>query len=104
MWSKLTNWLLSALASFVKPGLDRLFAALGGGIVTFTGLNFSLDSIQSNLYVQLHGTAADILAILSLCGFGTAVTIITSAYVMRFLLNGFSLGSIGKFFLGGGGE
>lgn len=102
MWTKLTNWLLSSLASFVKPGLERLFSALGGGIVTFTGMNFTLDTIESKLLGSLSGLEADVLAILSLCGFGTATTIVMSAYVMRFFLNGFNFSSIGKFIIGGG--
>lgn len=101
MWSKLTSWLSSCLLDLTAPIVSRIFAALGVGATTFTGLKMSYDQINSYLHNQFGGVTADIADLLSMAGFGVALTIILSAWLMRLTFTLFlnPLGSITKLFL-----
>jgi hypothetical protein len=65
----------------------RVAAALGVGVVAYSGVSALLTAVKSAILGSFTG---DIAAILGLVGVGVALNVIFSAYVVKFTLVGLS--------------
>lgn len=79
-------WVLAAIAPIVK----RVLAALGVGWVTFTALTALVDQVKSSVLSSWGAMPADILAIATMSGFGTAFGIILGAFAYKASLSAIS--------------
>lgn len=68
--------------------VSRVITAIGFGSVTFAGLTFLLNNLKTNMINNAHALPAAMVQIMSLLGFGNAITITISALVIRATLNG----------------
>lgn len=79
-------WLLAAIVPIVK----RVLAALGVGWVTFTALTSLVDQVKSSVLSSWGAIPADILAIATMSGFGTAFGVILGAFAYKASLSAIS--------------
>lgn len=79
-------WLLAAIVPIVK----RVLAALGVGWVTFTALTSLVDQVKSSVLSSWGAIPADILAIATMSGFGTALGVILGAFAYKASLSAIS--------------
>jgi hypothetical protein len=78
--------LINIAGSFVL----RMLVALGVSLVTYTGVNASLDWLKSQAVSSLQGVGAEVLSLVGLLQVGTCISIVTSAMTVRLLLSGFT--------------
>jgi len=69
------------LVGLAWPAISRILGALGIGTVTFLGMDALLDSAIAQAQSSLGGLTPDIVALLSMAGFITALSIISGAMV-----------------------
>ena len=74
------------LVGLAWPAISRILGALGIGTVTFLGMDALLDSAISQAQSSLGGLAPDIVALLSMAGFITALSIMSGAMVTSLTL------------------
>lgn len=74
------------LVGLAWPAISRILGALGIGTVTFLGMDALLDSAISQAQQSLGGLAPDIVALLSMAGFITALSIMSGAMVTSLAL------------------
>ena len=91
--------LIGGLISVTGTIVGRVLVALGVGVVTYTGVQFGIDSLLSNLDSAISGVPADILGLLGFMRVGEAINIIISAMSARMLLNGLHGDTIKKWVL-----
>lgn len=72
------------LASVSAPIAQRVLVGLGFGVVTYVGLDVVMTQIKDGVLANLGLIPADSYALLSLCGFPTAVGIVLGALTCRF--------------------
>ena len=89
------------LAKISGPLVARILGALGMGVLTVTGVQAGISNLLSSVHSAFGGITADIVSLVSLCGFDVFLSLVISAYVgiitMRTLLGGFRhLGFIGN--------
>jgi hypothetical protein len=90
--SALIGGLIQALGTIV----GRLLISLGIGFVAYQGIDTTLDYVKSVIVSNLQGLPADVVTIASVCQLDTAVSIIFSAIVVRFAIQGLQSGSMKK--------
>ena len=83
-WNYLYQFLLWSVGSIAF----RLFAALGIGVATYTGIGASLEWVESELISQAGELPALGYSLLQLTGAGTALGIMLSAVSVRLTLAG----------------
>ncbi|RUS67980.1 hypothetical protein CUZ56_00476 [Saezia sanguinis] len=71
--------------------VKRVLIGLGFGVITFIGTKLAMNSFIDMALAKLSGLPADMMNMLSLCGFGTCISIISSAIMMRMVLAGLSM-------------
>lgn len=76
--------LINIAASLV----GRVFIALGMAVVTFTGVNASLDALKSQAIQSFAALPPEVFGMLSLMKVGVAISVVTSAIAARLLLDG----------------
>jgi Na+-transporting NADH:ubiquinone oxidoreductase subunit NqrE len=80
-------WILSALLGglrFVAGSLAlQVLVGLGIGVVTYTGMDISLNYLKQQAVSNLSGLPADMLALLGYMKVGNFINIVTSAMVAR---------------------
>lgn len=69
------------LVGLAWPAISRIMAALGLGTVTYIGLESALRSAITQAQSSLSGLAPDIMALLSMAGFVTALSVISGAAI-----------------------
>lgn len=91
--------LLGGLINIVGTMAGRVLIALGIGIVTYTGVNASLDALKANVITAWAGLPSEVVDILSAMKLGQAMGIVFSAIVARLVLNGLTSGTFKRFVL-----
>lgn len=85
----LAGVLIQVAASFAL----RAAAALGFGLVSYAGFSTLLSTLKDLIITTLtSGLTSQVVALLSLCGAGVAVSVIFSAFVIRATFAGLSVG------------
>lgn len=80
------------LVSLVENIVARAITALGIGFVAYAGVDLVLEQAKSLVKSNLSGMPAEMLALASMMGLGTALTIVFAAYATRFTLMGIKSG------------
>lgn len=86
MFDSLFSFLDNAVGALAK----RVLSALGIGWISFTGISGLIDYFKQAFLGAWGGIPGDILNVLSLGGFTTAVSIIFGAYMYRAAMSSFS--------------
>jgi hypothetical protein len=74
------------LVGLAWPAISRILGALGIGTVTYLGIEALVDSAISQAQSSLTGMAPDIIALLSMAGFVTSLSIMSGAMVTSLTL------------------
>ena len=90
------GWLISALASafggailnIVGSLVGRLLVSLGIGVASYTGLTATMTWLKSGVSTAASGLNANVLGILSLMQVGSCISMVFSAMMIRFTLQG----------------
>lgn len=77
-----------ALINIVGTLVGRVLVALGMAVVTFTGINASLDALKTQAITSFQGLPPEVFGMLSTMKIGVAISIVTSAIGARLLLDG----------------
>ncbi|MFC4158458.1 DUF2523 domain-containing protein [Chitinimonas lacunae] len=80
------------LVSLVENIVARAITALGIGFVAYTGADLVLEQAKGLVRSNLAGLPVEVVAIGSMMGVGTALTIVFSAYATRMALMGIKSG------------
>lgn len=72
------------LAFIIGPIVARILAALGMAVVTYTGVEYSLDQFEQYISAQWSGLPANVAGILAMAGFDSAITIMISAVISAY--------------------
>lgn len=86
--------LLGGLVEIVSSVVGRALVSLGIGYAVFTGVNTSIDWAKAQVVEKIGGLSGDVLQFVGVLQVGTCISIITSAYAARLLLNGLTGDSI----------
>lgn len=81
---------VSVIMKIIEPVATRVLTAIGLGMISYTGYSVIISTIEYYVTTNIGSMSANIYAILSLYGFGHAVTVILSAFTVRAYLNGMS--------------
>lgn len=76
------------LINIVGSLVGRVLVALGMAIVTYTGINASLDALKVQAITSFQALPPEVFGMLSIMKVGVAISIVTSAIAARLLLNG----------------
>lgn len=91
--------LWGALLSLTGSLVGRVLIALGLSVVTYTGLNASLDWLKSQAVVAMSGAGAQVLGMLGVMKVGECISIIFSAMLARQISQGLSSDSVKRWVL-----
>lgn len=80
------SWLDNAVGSLAK----RVFSALGIGWVSFNGITEFASQLKDQVITAWGGLPAEILAIATMAGIGTAMGLVLSAVVYKAAMSSFS--------------
>lgn len=76
------------LINLVGTLVGRVLVALGVSVVTYTGLNASLNAIKAQAIGSFTALPPEVLSMLSMMRVGQCISIVSSAIAARLLLNG----------------
>ncbi len=76
------------LINIVGTLAGRVLVALGIGVVTYTGLNASMDWLKAQALTSLQGMPADVVSLIAWLKVGQCISIVTSAIAARALISG----------------
>ncbi|WP_348678088.1 DUF2523 family protein [Alcanivorax profundi] len=71
----------SFIASIIGPTTARVLGALGVGAISLTGVQLTLNNVINLLKTSIGGVTANILDVITLCGFDVFLSLIISAYM-----------------------
>ena len=78
---------IAAIGGMILRGLPifvgQVLLSLGIGIVTYTGMDMTLDRLKSDAVTALLGLPPQVVALLSYMKVGVAISIVTSALAIR---------------------
>lgn len=86
MFDNWFSWLDNSLGAFAK----KVLSALGIGWVSFEGITELASQVKDAVVNSWGGIPGDILQILSLAGFGTALGVVLGALIYRASMSTFS--------------
>ncbi|WP_038206670.1 DUF2523 domain-containing protein [Xenophilus azovorans] len=75
----------------------QVLVSLGIGVITYTGIDMSLDYAKSQALGAMQGMGADIVNLMAYMKIGVCINIITSAIVMRMTGQGLKNGAMKAF-------
>lgn len=81
------------LINLVGTLAGRILIALGISVVTYTGVNTSLDAIKSQAISSFSALPPEMMAIIGLMKVGVCISIVTSAITARMVINGLTGGT-----------
>lgn len=88
--------LWGALLNIAGSLVGQVLISLGIAVVTYAGVDTTLNKLKSDAITALMGLPPDLVALLSYLKVGVAISIITSAVAVRLTLSGMS-GAIKRF-------
>jgi len=80
--------IFSFLGTIAGPLVKRVLAALGIGMLTFTGFQLSVNAAKSYVQSNFAGLPSDVIQILGLMKFDIAVNIVFAAVITRAVISG----------------
>jgi len=86
--------LLGGLVEIVSSIVGRALVSLGIGYAVFSGVSTSIDWAKAQVVAKIGGLGSEVVQFIGVLQVGTCVSIITSAYAARLLLNGLTGDSI----------
>lgn len=84
------------LLNIVGSVVGRVLVALGLGMVTYTGLSFTLDWLLANALSSFDRLPPHMLPLLGILKVGVCINIVTSAMVVRLVMQGLTGDSFRK--------
>lgn len=87
------------LLNLVGSLVGRILVALGVAVVTYTGVNASLDALKQQAIQHFSALPPDVYGMLATMKVGVAISIVTSAIAARLLLNGLTSDGFKRFVL-----
>lgn len=88
-----------AFLNIIGSVVGRALVALGLGVVTFTGMNASLDWMRDQAVSSILQLDPQLVQLLGVLKVGTFISIISSAVAVRLLLNGVQSGTFKRWVL-----
>lgn len=88
--------LLGGLVNIAATLAGRIFIALGLSVLTVTGMDTTIGWLMDKALTALNGLPAEMVSLLAYVGVGQCLSIISSAFLARMLLDGLSGGSLKK--------
>ena len=88
-----------AFLNIIGSVVGRALVALGLGVVTFTGMNSSLDWMRDQAVSSILQLDPQVVQLLGVLKVGTFISIISSAVAVRLLLNGVQSGTFKRWVL-----
>lgn len=88
-----------AFLNIISSVVGRALVALGLGVVTFTGMNASLDWMRDQAVSSILQLDPQVVQLLGVLKVGTFISIISSAVAVRLLLNGVQSGTFKRWVL-----
>lgn len=76
------------LINLVGTLAGRILIALGISVVTYTGINATLDGLKSQAISSFTALPPEVISMLSMMRVGQCISIVSSAIAARMLLNG----------------
>ena len=76
------------LINLVGTLAGRILVALGISVVTYTGINATLDGLKSQAISSFTALPPEVISMLSMMRVGQCISIVSSAVAARLLLNG----------------
>ena len=77
-----------ALLNIAGSLVGRVLLALGLGVVSYTGVNASMTWAKNNAVASLLQLPPAVVGVLSLLGVGSCISMVFSAMLIRFTLQG----------------
>lgn len=84
------------LINIAGSAVAQVLIALGLAVVTYTGVDATLNTLKAQTLDAFTGLPADLVALLSFLKVGVAISIITSAVAVRMGLQGMT-GAVKRF-------
>lgn len=85
--------LWGGLLNILGTLVGRIIAAIGVGVVTYTGVSSSLDWLKTQAVSSLHMLDPQVVGLLGVLKVGVFISIISSAVMARLLLSGLQSGT-----------
>jgi cell division protein FtsX len=76
------------LINLVGTLAGRVLVALGISVVTYSGINATLDALKSQAISSFTALPPEVMSMLSMMRVGQCISIVSSAIAARMLLNG----------------
>lgn len=84
----------SLLLSLVGSAVGQVVAALGVGVVAYTGMSATLDWLKTQLIANFSALPVEVLGMLSVMKVGQCISIVFSAIAIRLLISGMTGGTV----------
>lgn len=97
--SVIASVIWGAFLNIIGSVVGRALVALGLGVVTFTGMNASLDWMRDQAVSSILQLDPQVVQLLGVLKVGTFISIISSAVAVRLLLNGVQSGTFKRWVL-----
>lgn len=97
--SAIASVIWGAFLNIIGSLVGRALVALGLGVVTFTGMNASLDWMRDQAVSSILQLDPQVVQLLGVLKVGTFISIISSAVAVRLLLNGVQSGTFKRWVL-----
>lgn len=97
--SAIASVIWGAFLNIIGSVVGRALVALGLGVVTFTGMNASLDWMRDQAVSSILQLDPQVVQLLGVLKVGTFISIISSAVAVRLLLNGVQSGTFKRWVL-----
>lgn len=88
--------LLGGLIQITGSIAGRVLVALGISVVTYTGMNASLEWLKTQAVSAMAGAGGDVLGMLGTMKVGECISIVTSAMIARQVIAGIQNDSVKK--------
>lgn len=97
--SAIASVIWGAFLNIIGSVVGRALVALGLGVVTFAGMNASLDWMRDQAVSSILQLDPQVVQLLGVLKVGTFISIISSAVAVRLLLNGVQSGTFKRWVL-----
>lgn len=87
------------LLNLVGSLVGRVLVALGMAVITYTGVNASLEALKTQAIQSFAGLPPEVFGMLATMKVGVAISIMTSAIAARLLLDGLTSDTFKRFVL-----
>lgn len=92
------GWLVAGIAGGLAQAMGtlvgRVLVALGLGLAVYTGVSTAVDWLVSLAKTSLSGLPADVVAVAAATKIDVAISMVTSAYGVRMIMDGVTSGAV----------